>query len=84
MEQIKEQCKRLVAVVGVAFVALGVMAGNALAAADPLTGIDAKADIADPALASAKPFLLAGVGIMAVIAAVGLGRKLWGKVGGAR
>ncbi len=55
-------------------------AQDALAAADPTTGIDYKTDLADPVLSSAKPAIVAGVAILAIIAAVSLGKKLWGKV----
>jgi hypothetical protein len=58
------------------------VADYAAAAADPVTGIDPKADIADPALASAKPWILAGVAIVVVLAAIGLGAKLLKRVSG--
>jgi hypothetical protein len=74
----------LVAAFGFALCAMLLQAAPSQAAADTLTGIDAKTDIADPAIDSAQPFLLAGVGVMALLVAVSLGIKLWGKVSGAR
>jgi hypothetical protein len=54
------------------------------AAADPTTGIDYQTDLADPALDAIKPAILAGVAVLVVFAAVAGGKKMWGKVTGAK
>ncbi len=56
----------------------------AAAAVDPTTGIDWQADVATPGLNSAKPALLAGLAVFVLVVAVVLGKKLWGKVSGAK
>lgn len=70
----------VVASFGYAMLFLYLKAQGAIAAPDPTTGIDYKVDLADPVLDSAKPAIVAGLAILAIIAAVTLGKKLWGKV----
>lgn len=58
---------------------LGAFATPSFAAADPATGID-WAVLGGDVLDSAKPAIIAGLAIMAVVLAVTLGRKLFSKV----
>lgn len=57
-----------------------IAADQASAAADSVTGIDYKTDMADPVLASAKPAVVAGISILVLLFAVKLAKKLWSKV----
>lgn len=74
----------LLVVAVAATVVLLVQTAGAFAAADPTTGIDYKADVADKVIAAAQPALLAGLAVMVLLIAVSLGKRLWGKVSGAR
>lgn len=76
----KTRIKRVASVLGLAMFAVAVAAQSAFAAADPTTGVDWRADVADPAIAAIKPALLAGLAIFVLFAAVSGGRKLWSKV----
>ena len=70
-----------VGVAGVCAVgALLVGAQSALAEADPTTGVDWTADVADPAISAIRPALLAGLAIFVLFAAISGARKLWSKV----
>jgi hypothetical protein len=55
-----------------------------LAAADPTTGIDYSADLANPALDAIKPAIIAGLLVLVVFVAVSGGKKMWGKVTGTK
>ena len=80
--KVQGHSRAAMAIVTAFCVAMLIDAQGALAAADPTTGIDYKADIATPALDSAKPAVLAAVGILAFLVAVSLGRKVWHKASG--
>lgn len=76
----KARIKRGLSAVGLALFVTAFVAQSACAAADPTTGVDWSADVADPALAAIRPALLAGLAVFVLFAAVAGGRKLWSKV----
>lgn len=53
---------------------------NALAAADPTTGVDYNADLGTPILDAIKPVILAALGVFVLFAAINGGLKLFRKV----
>lgn len=70
---------RIAQVVLAAVASSMLVAGNALAAPDPTTGID-YSQVATDTLGSAKPAVVAGVVILTLVTAVTLGKRLWNKV----
>lgn len=66
-------------------VSLAAVAGaNAQTTPDPTTGIDWKTDLADPAVSAIKPAIIAGLVVLVLFVAVSGGKKMWGKVTGAK
>lgn len=76
----KARMKRIVAGVGLALFVTAFLAQSAFAAADPTTGVDWSADVADPTMTAIRPALLAGLAVFVLFAAISGGRKLWSKV----
>jgi hypothetical protein len=83
MQKLFRARRALTVLVGAAMIT-ALSAVSAFAAADPTTGIDYQTDLASPALAAIKPAILAGVAVLVVFAAVAGGKKMWGKVSGAK
>jgi hypothetical protein len=69
--------KKLGVTLGVVAFSMAMVAQSAFAAADPTTGVDWRADVADPARTALTPALLAGLAIFVLFIAVRGGIKAW-------
>lgn len=71
---------KMVKILGLAALASMMVVSSAFAAPDPLTGIDPTAEVGD-IVASAKTWILAGVVVFVLGAAITLGKRYVGKFG---